>query len=52
MLTKTKVSDYVKLISFGISGFRGFSENSMETINIGDLTALIGKNDAGKSTML
>ena len=51
MLTKTKVSDYVKLISFGISGFRGFSENSMETINIGDLTALIGKNDAGKSTI-
>lgn len=38
----------MKLIKFGISGFRGFSSDKLSTIDVNDLTTLIGKNDAGK----
>lgn len=42
----------MKLIKFGISGFRGFSSDKLSTIDVNDLTTLIGKNDAGKSSVL
>lgn len=40
----------MKLIKFCIEGFRGYKEKVC--INISDLTSIIGKNDAGKSTIL
>ena len=40
----------MKLIRFCIKGFRGYREKTC--VNLDDLTAIIGKNDAGKSTLL
>ncbi|MCO8298512.1 ATP-dependent endonuclease [Tetragenococcus halophilus] len=40
----------MKLEKLIVKNFRGYSQET--TLNIGDLTALIGKNDAGKSTLL
>ncbi|MBR3904035.1 MAG: AAA family ATPase [Akkermansia sp.] len=40
----------MKLRTIIIKNFRGYSGEYR--ISVGDLTALIGKNDAGKSTIL
>lgn len=40
----------MKLVGLIVKNFRGYSKETV--LNIGDLTALIGKNDAGKSTLL
>ena len=40
----------MKLHSITLHGFRGYKERT--TIEFGNLTALIGKNDAGKTTVL
>lgn len=40
----------MKITSVSIKNFRGYSDET--EITIGDLTAFIGKNDAGKSTVL
>lgn len=39
----------MKLISFTLENFRGYSN---ETINLDDFSTIVGKNDAGKSTIL
>jgi putative ATP-dependent endonuclease of the OLD family len=48
-ITKIKGS-LVKLAAVILENFRGYSQSAR--IEIGDLTAFIGKNDAGKSTIL
>lgn len=40
----------MKLVSLQLENFRGFSE--FTTIDLNDLTCLVGRNDAGKSTIL
>lgn len=40
----------MKFIKFGIKNFRGFGK-SLSEIKVADFTCLIGKNDAGKSTV-
>lgn len=40
----------MKLVSLQLENFRGYSK--ITTIDISDLTCLVGKNDAGKSTVL
>ncbi|TFC87185.1 DUF2813 domain-containing protein [Cryobacterium sp. TmT2-59] len=40
----------MRLISVTIRGFRGYAEE--QSLEVGDLTTIIGKNDVGKSTVL
>lgn len=40
----------MKLVKFGIQGFRGF-DNKLQELNVDNFTCLIGKNDAGKSSV-
>lgn len=40
----------MKLIKFGIKNFRGF-ENELQEVKIDNFTCLVGKNDAGKSSI-
>ena len=40
----------MRIVSVRIKNFRGYRDEA--TIKIDDLTVLIGKNDAGKSTIL
>ncbi|MDQ8458422.1 AAA family ATPase [Enterococcus faecium] len=40
----------MKLVQLIVKNFRGYSKETK--LNVDELTALIGKNDAGKSTLL
>lgn len=40
----------MKLVQFSIDGFRGYQEETV--INIDDITSFVGKNDAGKSSIM
>lgn len=40
----------MKLVELIVKNFRGYKEETK--LSVGELTALIGKNDAGKSTLL
>lgn len=40
----------MKIVAFEIEGFRGYSEK--RRVDFADLTTFVGKNDAGKSTLL
>lgn len=54
MDVKTKIEEekvkIVKLKRLKVRNFRGYKEEAI--LNVDDMTALIGKNDAGKSTLL